>query len=101
MNLEDIRSLNGKTVLVKPARSSDPNSVALRGTIRVQDQPANQGHLHAEIVLSFPERSDMAGLEAHEEVIPLSQLDVIKLIDSDITGTGTYEFVLADHGRTV
>lgn len=101
MNLEQIRSLNGRTVLVKPARPDDLNAVGLRGTIRVHDLPTNQGVLQVEIVLSYPELSDMGGREAHEETIPLSQMDVVRLIDSDVTGTGAYEFTLTEGGKTV
>lgn len=101
MNLEDIRSLDGKNVLVKPARADDPNSVGLRGTVRIHDLPTNQGVLQAEIVLSYPERSDVNGPVAHDEIIPLSQEDVMKLLGSDTTGTGVYEFTLAEGGRSV
>ncbi len=101
MTLEEIRRLDGKTVLVKPARSDDPNAVGLRGTISVHDLPTNQGMLHVEVVLGYPERSDMGGREAHEERIPLSQMDVIRLVDSDVAGTGTYEFTLSEDRETV
>lgn len=101
MTLEEIRHLDGKTVLVKPARADDPNAVGLRGTIRVYDLPTNQGMLHAEIVLRYPERGDVDGPAAHEENIVLSQIDVIRLIDSDVTGTGAYEFTLAEDRKTV
>lgn len=101
MNLDDIRKLDGKNVLVKPSRAADPNSVALRGTVRIHDLPANQGILQAEIVLSYPERSDMNGLPAHGELIPLSQEDILRLLGSDTTGTGVYEFTLAESGRSV
>lgn len=101
MDLEQIRSLDGKTVLVKPAVSDDPNSVGLRGTLRVHDIPTNQGVLQVEIILSYPERSDMNGREAHEEIIPLSHTDVMDLLASDVTGTGTYEFALSEGGKTV
>jgi hypothetical protein len=101
MNLEQIRSLDGKTVLVKPGRAGDPNSVGMRGTIRVHDLPANQGVLHAEIIIGYPERSDMNGREPHEEIIPLSQVDVMRLVESDVTGTGAYEFTLSEDGTSV
>ncbi|MDF3059363.1 MAG: hypothetical protein K0R17_3578 [Rariglobus sp.] len=101
IDFERLRKLDGCNVLVKPARPDDPNSVGLRGTVRVHDLPANQGLLQAEIVLSYPERSDMDGREAHEEILPLSQADVMRLLASDVTGTGTYEFRLSEGGRSV
>jgi hypothetical protein len=100
MDLEEIRSLDGKNVFVKPAVPDDPNSVGLRGTLRVHDLPANQGLLQVEIVLNYPERSDVHGREAHEEIIPLSQVDVMSVLASD-QGTGTYEFTLSEGGKTV
>ncbi len=100
IDLERIRKLDGRNVLVKPAHPDDPNSVGMRGTVRVHDLPANQGVLRAEIVLSFPERSDMNGPPAHEEIIPLSQDDVMRLLASELGGTDTYEFTLPGDGRT-
>jgi hypothetical protein len=101
MDLEQIRSLDGKNVFVKPAVPGDPNSVGVRGTLRVHDLPTNQGVLQAEIILSYPERGDMNAREAHEEIIPLSHIDVMNLLASDIEGTGVYEFTLPEGGKTV
>lgn len=101
IHLEKIRKLDGRNVLVKPARAGDPNSVGLRGTVRVHDQPGTQGMQQVEIVLAYPERSDMNGPVAHEEVIPLSQADVERLLACELGDTKTYEFTLPDTGREV
>ncbi len=101
IDLERIRKLDGANVLVKPAHPDDPNSVGLRGTVHVHDLPANQGMLRVEIVLGFPERSDMNGPPAHEDTIPLSHSDVMRLLAGELGDTGTYEFTLAEGGRTV
>jgi hypothetical protein len=101
MNLEKIRSLNGKIVLVKPAIPDDPNSVGLRGTLKVSEVPATPGMLHVKIVLSYPERSDMNGRAAHEEIVPLSQADVVRLLASEVNGADVYEFTLDHGGKTV
>lgn len=101
MNLEKIRSLNGKNVLVKPAIPDDPNSVGLRGTLKVTEFPATPGMLRVEIVLSYPERSDMNARAAHEEIVPLSQTDVVRLLASEVNGAGAYEYTLDHGGRTV
>jgi hypothetical protein len=98
---ERIRKLEGANVLVKPSRPEDPNSVGLRGTVRVRDASASQGGLRVEIVLGFPERSDMGGLPAHEELISLSEVDVLRLLAGELADTGTYEFTLPANGRTV
>ena len=101
IDLERIRKLDGANVLVKPAHPDDPNSVGLRGTLHVHDLPANQGVLRVEIVLGYPERSDMDGPPAHEETLVLSQADVMRLLACELAGTNTYEFTLAEGGRTV
>lgn len=101
MNLEKIRSLNGKTVLVKPAVADAPNSVGLRGTLRVSEVPATPGMLHVEIVLSYPERSDVNGRPAHEELVPLSQTDVARLLACEVNGSDAYEYTLDHGGKTV
>lgn len=99
MNPDDLRSLDGKNVMIKPVIPDDPNSVGLRGTLRVREI-AGQG-LHVEIVVVYPERSDVNGPPAHGEIIPLSQTDIAALLVSDVNHTGTYEFTLDDGGRTV
>jgi hypothetical protein len=99
MNPDAIRSLDGKNVMIKPAVPDDPNSVGLRGTLRVRET-ASQG-LRVEIVVAYPERSDVNGPPAHEEIIPLSQTDITALLASDVNHTGTCEFTLDDGGRTV
>lgn len=99
MTSEDLRSLDGKNVLIKPHIPDDPNSVGRRGTLRVREI-AGQG-LRVEIVVGYPERSDVNGPPAHEEIIPLSQTDITALLASDLNHTDTYEFTLDDCGRTV
>ncbi len=101
INLEELRNLDGRNVLVKPARPEDPNSVGMRGTLRIHDLPTNQGVLEAEIVISYPELSDVNGREAHEEIIPLSHVDVMNLLASDTHHTGAYEFTLSEGGKTL
>lgn len=88
-------------MLVKPGHPEDPNSVGLRGTVCVHDQPTQSGVLCVEILLDYPERSDMNGPMAHEEVIRLSAGDVARLIAGELDATGTYEFTLPGEGRTV
>jgi hypothetical protein len=101
MNLEKIRSLNGKTILVKPAVPDDLNSVGLRGTLKVTEIPLTPSKPRVEIVLSYPERSDMNARPAHEEIVPLSQTDVARLLDSEGNGADAYEYTLPHGGRTV
>ncbi|MET0263610.1 MAG: hypothetical protein ABW223_11970 [Rariglobus sp.] len=101
IDLEKIRKLDGCNVLVKPTRAGDPNSVGLRGTVRVRDLPGTEAKQQVEIVLAYPERSDMNGLAAHEEVIPLSQTDVARLLACELGDSGTYEFTLPESGRAV
>ncbi|CAM2944899.1 hypothetical protein [Rariglobus hedericola] len=101
IDFEKFRHLDGCNVLVKPARPDDQNAVGLRGTIRVHELPTNQGIVKIEIVVSYPERSDMNGRPAHEEIIPLSHTDVMRLLNSEIGDTRVYEFTLDDGGRSV
>jgi hypothetical protein len=102
MNLEKIRSLDGKIVLVKPAIPDDPNSVGLRGTLKVIEVAEPPGMPpRVEIVLSYPERSDMNGRAAHEEIVPLSQTDIARLLASERNGADAYEYTLAHGGKTV
>ena len=100
IDFAQLRRLDGCNVLVKPARPADPNAVGMRGTIRVRDVPANQGMVQVEIVLVYPERSDMNGLPAHEEIISLSQGDVMRLQANELGDTRTYEFTLDEGGKT-
>jgi hypothetical protein len=101
MNLEKIRSLDGKTVLVKPAVPDDANSVGLRGSLKVTEVPATPGVPRVEIVLSYPERSDVNGRPAHEEIVPLSSVDVARLLASEVNGADAYEYRLTGGGREV
>jgi hypothetical protein len=101
MNPEKIRSLNGKIVLVKPAIADDPNSVGLRGTLKVTEVPATPDMPRVEIVLSYPERSDVNGRAAHEEVVPLSPTDVVRLLASEVNGADAYEYTLSHGGKAV
>lgn len=101
IDFEKIRRLNGRSVLVKPARPADPNAVGLRGTIRVSEVSAAEDVLKAEIVLGYPERSDVNGPIAHHETITLSQVDIQRLLDSRAAETGDYGITLDSGGRTV
>lgn len=101
LDLDRVRRLDGANVLVKPAHPEDPNSVGLRGTVCVHDLPNEPGVVRVEIVLDYPERGDMNGPPAHEEVIRLSQADVGRLLAGELGGTGTYEFTLPGDDRTV
>lgn len=101
IDFEKIRRLDGRSVLVKPARPADPNAVGMRGTIRVSEVSAAEDVLKAEIVLDYPERSDVNGPIAHKETIPLSQVDIRRLLDSQADETGSCEITLEQGGRTL
>jgi hypothetical protein len=101
IDFEKIRRLDGRSVLVKPAKPADPNAVGMRGTIRVREVSAPENVLRVEIVLGYPDRSDVNGQPPHEEIVALSQADVLRLLDTSVAETGAYGVALDEGGRTV
>ncbi|MBW8781482.1 MAG: hypothetical protein JF599_06310 [Verrucomicrobia bacterium] len=85
-----LRALDGRSVLVKPEISDSPNSVGKRGCLRVVDDLELPGYLKVEIVIEFPEMSDMNGLPAHQEIIPLTAHELTELLASE--NGGAYSF---------
>lgn len=85
-----LRALHGRSVLVKPEIADSPNSVGKRGSLRVVDDLELPGYLKVEIVIEFPEMSDMNGLPAHQEIIPLTAHELTELLASE--DAGAYSF---------
>jgi hypothetical protein len=54
-----------------------------------------------EIVLAYPERSDVNGRPAHEEILILSPADVQRLLETEVDETGAYGITLDAGGRNV
>lgn len=83
----DLRALNGKVVLVKSAHDSRNPPTAIRGTIAIREigesfESSQRPEVH--VVLTFP---DMFNRAAHEEMIPLSEEEIARLIASEREGT--------------
>jgi hypothetical protein len=85
MNPADLQRLQGGIVLVESASDYHTPRTGLRGSIEVVDH----GGLHVQIALEFPQ---MFLTPAHHRVIPLSEADVARLLESE--QHGTYELVI-------
>jgi hypothetical protein len=83
----DLRALNGKVVLVKSAHDLRNPPTALRGSLAVREigesfESSQRPEVH--VVLTFP---DMFNRAAHEEMIPLSEEEIARLVASERDGT--------------
>lgn len=84
MTVEQLRVLDGQTVLVKPSVANAQNSVGKRASVRVVPSP---GAARVEIVLQIP---DMFTEVAHERVIELTAAEAEQLLACAQDGTFTY-----------
>ncbi len=89
-------SLHNRIVLVKPPKSGELNATGMRGTLRVVEAPERPRGVKVEVVLGYPEMSDMGGMPAHEEVIVLAEDELPALLASEEAGTFSYEVKSAD-----
>lgn len=87
LTAEVFRSLQGRTVLVRPARSGENPVTGVRGSLEVGDDPS-AGRPCVEIVLRFPE---MFQQQTHERRIRLDDEQLAALLASEVNGA--YEFV--------
>jgi hypothetical protein len=80
MNATDLRSLDGKIVLVRSARDRRNPPTALRGTIEVRE---SAGDPHVQIALEFPQ---MFTTRAHHRTVTLDEATVAQLVASGHDG---------------
>jgi hypothetical protein len=81
MNATDLRSLDGKIVLVRSARDRRNPPIAFRGTIEVRESPA--GDPLVQIALEFPQ---MFTTRAHHRTVTLDEAAVAQLLASEHDG---------------
>lgn len=93
MTLEQLRALDGLTVLVEPSVSDSQNSVGKRASVRVVPSPGAPGGpetaapARVEIVLQIP---DMFTQLAQERVIELTEKEAQQLLACARDGSGTW-----------
>ncbi len=83
MLTSELKSLNGKSVLVRSASDEHNPPVGVRGRIHVVDTGETGSDLKVEIVLEFP---DMVNEPAHERIIILREDGVERLLASERSG---------------
>lgn len=84
MTLTDLRLLHHKIVLVKSSRDRRNPPTALRGTLEVQDDPAERGTPLVQIALDYPQ---MFRSRAHHHTITLDQSALERLLASERNGS--------------
>lgn len=82
MNPAALSGLNGKVVLVQSARDRHNPPTAMRGTIRISNDPRGQPPA-VQIELVFPQ---MFTTRAHQRIVTLNDDEVAELIASDTAG---------------
>jgi hypothetical protein len=88
----ELKTLHGRTVLVKSTRDLRNPPVALRGTLEVLDSPEAPGELPlVSIAVEFPQ---MFTQPAHRRNIVLSEMDLDRLLATE--RRGTFEFTMTD-----
>jgi hypothetical protein len=87
MNGIDLKSLQGKVVLVKSTRDIRNPPVAMRGTLEVQEDPT--GGSTVSIAVDFPQ---MFTVPAHRRRLLLSEEEVMQLVATE--RRGTFEFTI-------
>lgn len=88
MHTDDIRKLNGRSVLVSTTHDDGRNpKIGVRGSIRVT--PGTDGQPQVELVVEYP---DMKTDAARQQIVPLGSEDVDDLLRSE--RGGTYEYRL-------
>jgi hypothetical protein len=83
MNATDLSDLDGKIVLVSSARDHRNPPTAMRGTIRVREDPASHGSV-VQIELEFPQ---MFTTRAHHRTVTLTDAEADRLRASNYDGT--------------
>lgn len=100
MTAENLRALDGQSVLVKPSGAETKNSVGMRGSLRVVTSagPASL-HPQVELVVQWP---DMCSQEAQTRSVTLNDDEVNRLLAPALTGAGAVvcDRVLASLGVT-
>lgn len=90
MNATVLRSLHGRSVLVKSSRDIRHPPAAMRGTLEVHDTSANDLP-RVTIAVDFPQ---MFRTPAHRRDIVLSEAQLVELLASE--REGTFEFTIHD-----
>ena len=83
-------------MLVKPEIAGSKNSVGRRGSLHVSDDSSACDGERVDIVIDYPEMTDMNGLPAHAEVIPLTKNELETLLTTENAGAYTYTLRTAD-----
>jgi hypothetical protein len=83
MNATDLSEIDGKIVLVSSARDHRNPPTAMRGTIRVREDPGRAQPL-IQIELEFPQ---MFTTRAHHRTLTLTDLECAQLLQSNYDGT--------------
>lgn len=83
MLASELKSLDGKNVLVRSASDEHNPPVGVRGWIRVVDTGEASGAAKVEIVLEFP---DMFDEPAHQRIIILREDGIDRLLASEKNG---------------
>jgi hypothetical protein len=89
MNATSIRSLHGRTVLVKSSCDKRHPPSALRGTLEVRERDGEPPRVS--IALDFPQ---MFSASAHHRDIVLSEDELVRLLASE--REGSFEFTIPD-----
>jgi hypothetical protein len=90
MNATDLSEIDGKIVLVSSARDHRNPPTAMRGTIRVREDPGRAPLVQIE--LEFPQ---MFTTRAHHRVLTLTESELGQLLQSN--EEGTFAVSVEDH----
>ncbi|QYM80140.1 hypothetical protein K0B96_05865 [Horticoccus luteus] len=87
MTAEELRALDGQSVLVKPSRPGDKNSVGMRGSLKVvTSMGADPREAQVELVVQWP---DMFTQRAEARSVILTNDEVAQLLREARDGTCT------------
>ena len=87
---DQIKFLDGRSVLLKPEIFDSQNSVGRRGSLQVvRDANQPEGY-RIEIAIEMPEMGDMAGAHAHAEKLVVPPAELESLMHSEFNGAFTY-----------
>lgn len=100
MTAENLWALDGQSVLVKPSRPENKNSVGMRGSLRVVASAGPAAlRPQVELVVQWPDTCEQ---EAQTRSVTLNDEELAQLLEPALTGAGAVvcDRVLASPGVT-
>lgn len=87
---DQLKFLDGRSVLVRPEDFQSQNSVGKRGSLQVVRDASAPGGFRLEIALELPEMSDMGGEHGHTGRIPIPAEAIEPMLLTEFNGAFTY-----------